>query len=68
MCVESQSSYPDTMTINSDGSGLADGISMSWYVEGKSFTLMLGWLGDYTYTYKVSGDKLYLNGYEYNRQ
>lgn len=60
--------YPQSMTLNSDGTGSADGVSLNWYTEGDTLTLQLGFWGNLSYTYKVSGNHLTLDGYRYNKQ
>ncbi len=64
----SSGTYPESMTLNSDGTGSADGISLNWYTEGDTLTLQLGLWGNLSYTYKVSGNHMTLDGYRYNKQ
>lgn len=60
--------YPDVMTLNSDGTGSADGLSLNWSVDGNQLRLVVGVLGSYVYEYELDGDTLILDGNEYYRQ
>ncbi|MBQ2696716.1 MAG: hypothetical protein IJF61_05385 [Clostridia bacterium] len=60
------SSYPDVMNLNSDGTGVADGKSLTWKAEDGVLHLYIG-SADLDYSYRFDNDKLYLNQYEYTR-
>lgn len=71
VCESSISGYPDIMTLSSDGTGVMDSISVSWYIDeanGK-FVFITSGLKARTHTlnYAISGDKLYLDSYAYNK-
>lgn len=57
--------YPDTMVINKDGTGSADGYNMNWYIGDDHGTptvvFNLGVFGNLEYFYEVSGSALELN-------
>lgn len=63
-----RSGYPDMLVLRDKDSGSADGIEVSWYTEGDTLHLFIERYGEYTYDYKVSGDKLYLDDELYIRR
>lgn len=68
VCETVHSGYPDSMTLNSDGTGLADGMSISWWVDETTDEFNFSYaLASHDYAYSVSGDTLYLDDYAYYR-
>lgn len=66
----SESEYSDfeAMTLYSDGTGIADGVSISWQVDETTGELIISHIfGTDEYTYSISGDTLYLDEDTYNR-
>lgn len=68
ICEASHSGYPDQMTLNKDGTGMADGYDCNWTAENGVLTLVIGNLliGSLSYEYEIDGSVLYLDGYAYN--
>lgn len=67
-CEQVVTGYPDSLTLNEDGTGVGDGISLSWHTEGDTLYVDGNYIDSYKYTYSVSGNILRLDGYQYNRQ
>lgn len=63
--------FPDEIILKKDGSGIlirlvsyADDISLTWYADGNILTIVTEEYGESTYSYKISGDKMWLdNGF-----
>lgn len=66
ICDEVHSGYPDSMTLNSDGTGIADGMSINWWVENDEFKFSYVF-GSHSYDLTISGDTLFLNDYSYHK-
>lgn len=67
-CEQAVTGYPNSLTLNEDGTGVGDGISLSWHTEGDTLYVDGNYIDSYKYTYSVSGNALTLDGYQYNRQ
>lgn len=67
VCDNVEHGYPDSLTLESDGTGIVDGVSISWYIDGDTFVMVAGIYGNYYYEYKLSGNTLSLDGYTYHR-
>lgn len=67
VCDNVENGYPDSMTLEADGSGIFDGVSGSWYIDGDTFVIALGIYGTYYYEHKLSGNTLLLDGHTYHR-
>ena len=67
VCTEHISNYPGSMTLKSNGTGVADGYSISWYTRDNTLTMSL-LMGTYTYDYELKGSTLYLDGYAYHKK
>lgn len=63
VCEESCSGYPDQMTLYEDGTGVLEGVGCSWTAENGVLTILVGYLGTWTYEYEIDGAVLYLDGY-----
>lgn len=66
--------YPDAITLKSDGSGSVDGlwsylngskddIPLTWYSDGNILTIVTSEYGERTYSYRISGNQLWLDDY-----
>lgn len=66
--IETDDSYPATMTLNSDGTGSGDGLSLNWYVKGDILTVNIEGIKSYSYSYVKSGKYLVLDQYLYEKQ
>lgn len=60
--------FVSQLTLQSDGTGLGDGMSLNWSTDKDKMTLALGILGTYSYKYSIKGSILYLDGYAYEKQ
>ena len=67
ICEEVHNGYPDQMTLNADGTGIAEGYTCNWYCQDGILTISVGnmLIGTKTYNYEVKGSVLYLDGYSY---
>jgi hypothetical protein len=68
---EQRNGFPDAMTLREDGTGIADGVSISWWVSDDSFHFSYS-SGTKEYKVETVGDTFYLisdtysNGYRRN--
>lgn len=66
ICDETHRNYPDIMTLNSDGTGTADGNTVNWYINEDELHLNAT-LVSATYTVSFSGNTLFLDDYTYHK-
>lgn len=70
VCEKSYGSrYPDQMTLQSDGTGTADGYPCSWAENDGTLTLNVGnaFIGSLSYEYRFEGSTLYLDDFAYDK-
>lgn len=70
ICQEERYSYPDEMTIRSNGIIVLDDIDCNWYIEDGKIYISVGlpFMEVPDFDCSVSGDTLYLNDCEYIRE
>ena len=67
VCEKVRNGYPDQMTLNANGTGILDGVSVNWSVDGNTFSFT--WIfGSHSYDYRVNGTTLYLDDYKYTKK
>ena len=70
ICDEVHSGYPDQMTLNRDGTGMADGFTCSWNAKDGRLKFNVGSIlvGNIEYDYEFRGSRLYLDDYGYTKR
>ena len=66
--IEEDDDYPHQFILNSDGTGIGDGFSMTWYTKNDTLEMTASILGTLSYTYHFEGNILYLDDYPYEKQ
>lgn len=52
--------FPESMRLFEDGTGHIEGFVVEWSAKTNVLEIEAGWLGDYSFNYKLSGNKLVL--------
>ncbi len=65
--VASIKGYPDHAIFIDNGNGIVDSFPCTWSLKNHTLEINITHVGEETYKCKVDGDKMYLDGYEYNR-
>lgn len=52
--------FPESMHLFKDGTGNIEGVEIEWFAKNNILEIEAGWLGDYYFDYKLSGNKMIL--------
>lgn len=52
--------FPRNMCLYKDGTGNIEGVDIEWETKSNVLKIDAGWLGNYTFDYKLSGNKVIL--------